>query len=171
MKKKILVLAPHADDEILGCGGSIAKFSRLGYEVFVLILTNGNEGAPELFSKKEIEIIRNESKIANKIIGTKKLIFENLPALILNNYPIYKIANLIKKHIDQINPNIIFIPSNIDIHLDHKIIFVQSCCCLKKHPKLWLYCRCIDNSYCSIFLKRYAVQTKYCLQRRHANRS
>ena len=44
MKKKILVLAPHADDEILGCGGSIAKFSRLWYEVFVLVLTNGNEG-------------------------------------------------------------------------------------------------------------------------------
>ena len=135
MKKKILVLAPHADDEILGCGGSIAKFSRLGYEVFVLVLTNGNEGAPELFSKKEIEIIRNESKIANKIIGTKKLIFENLPALILNNYPIYKIANLIKKHIDQINPNIIFIPSNIDIHLDHKIIFNASKIALRPYKK------------------------------------
>ena len=72
MYKNILIIAPHADDEILGCGGSIAKFSRLGYEVFVLVLTNGNEGAPELFSKKEIEIIRNESKIANKILQNFK---------------------------------------------------------------------------------------------------
>ena len=77
MKKTILVIAPHADDEILGCGGTIAKFTKLGHKIFVLILTNASLGAPELFSKKEIEIIRNESKIANKIIGTKKLIFEN----------------------------------------------------------------------------------------------
>jgi N-acetylglucosamine malate deacetylase 1 len=135
MKKKILILAPHADDEILGCGGTIAKFNKLGHEVYVLILTNANVGAPEIFKQKDIELIRKESVIANKIIGTKKLFFENLPALNLNNYPLYKISNLINDYLIKINPNIIFIPSLIDINLDHKIIFNASKVALRPNKK------------------------------------
>ena len=123
MKKKILVLSPHADDEILGCGGFISKYSRNNYHINVLILTNANKGAPEIYSSKEIDLIRNESKIANNFIGTKKLFFENLPALNLSNYPIYKIANIINKYILEVNPEIVLIPSANDIHDDHKIIF------------------------------------------------
>ena len=123
MKKKILILSPHADDEILGCGGFISKYSKENYHITVLILTNANKGAPEIYSIKEIKKIRDEAKIANNFIGTKKLIFENLPALNLNNYPIYKISNIINKYIAYINPEIVLIPSINDIHSDHKIIF------------------------------------------------
>ena len=121
--KKILILSPHADDEILGCGGFISKYSKLNYKINVLILTNANKGAPEVYSSKIIEKIRNEAKQANKLIGTDKLFFENLPALNLTNYPIYKISNLINKYIIKIKPEIILIPSSNDIHDDHKIIF------------------------------------------------
>ena len=123
MKKKILILSPHADDEILGCGGFISKFSKKNYDINVLILTNANIGAPEIYSSSKIDKIRKESKIANNYIGTKKLFFENLPALNLNNYPIYKISNIISKYIKIINPETILIPSANDIHDDHKIIF------------------------------------------------
>ena len=71
MKKKVLILSPHADDEILGCGGFIAKFSKKNYDISVLILTNANKGAPEIYSKENMEKIRGEAKIANKLIGTK----------------------------------------------------------------------------------------------------
>ena len=123
MKKKILILSPHADDEILGCGGFISKYSKQNYHINVLILTNANKGAPEIYSQEEIKQIRNEAKIANKFIGTKKLSFEDLPALNLNNYPIYKISNIISKYISDINPEIVLIPSANDINDDHKIIF------------------------------------------------
>ena len=123
MKKKILILSPHADDEILGCGGFISKYSKKNYDINVLILTNANKGAPEIYSPGDIDQIRKESKIANNFIGTKKLFFENLPALNLINYPIYKISNIINKYIKILNPEIILIPSANDIHDDHKIIF------------------------------------------------
>ena len=71
MKKQILILSPHADDEILGCGGIISKFSKEGCDINVLILTNANDGAPEIYSKKDIKKIRDESKLANEFIGTK----------------------------------------------------------------------------------------------------
>ena len=121
--KNVLILSPHADDEILGCGGFISKYSKQNYNINVLILTNANKGAPEIYSTKEIKLIRNEAKIANNLIGTKKLFFENLPAINLNNYPIYKITNIINKYILDINPEIVLIPSKNDIHDDHKIIF------------------------------------------------
>ena len=123
MKKKILILSPHADDEILGCGGFISKYSNQNYHINVLILTNASKGAPELYSVEEIKKIRDEAKQANDFIGTKKLYFENFPALNLINYPIYKITNVINKYIQNINPEIILIPSGNDIHDDHKIIF------------------------------------------------
>ena len=86
-------------------------------------MTNANKGAPEIYSPEDINRIRNEAKIANVFVGTKKLFFENLPALNLNNYPIYKITNIINKFILDINPEIVLIPSANDIHDDHKIIF------------------------------------------------
>ena len=123
MKKKILILSPHADDEILGCGGFISKYSKLNYQINVLVLTNANKGAPEIYPPETIKSLRNEAKTANNLIGTHKLIFENLQAINLNNYPVYKISNIIDKYIAKINPEIVFIPSKNDIHDDHKIIF------------------------------------------------
>ena len=123
MKKKVLILSPHADDEILGCGGFISKYSKQNYHINVLVLTNANKGAPEIFTPVEIKKLRNESKMANNFIGTKSLFFENLPAINLNNYPVYKITNIIDKYITNINPEIVLIPSINDIHDDHKIIF------------------------------------------------
>lgn len=123
MNKKILIISPHADDEILGCGGFIQKYSKKKYQINVLILTNANKGAPELYSPNYIKKIRNEAKIANKFIGTKKLFFEDLPAVNLNNYPFYKITSVINKYISEVNPEILLIPSNNDLHDDHKIIF------------------------------------------------
>jgi len=123
MKKKVLILSPHADDEILGCGGFISKYSKQNYHINVLVLTNANKGAPEIYTPKEIKELRIESKIANNFIGTKQLFFENLPAINLNNYPVYKITNIIDKYIVDINPEIVLIPSPNDIHDDHKIIF------------------------------------------------
>tara|TARA_B100000941_G_scaffold209510_1_gene153325 strand:+ start:462 stop:1136 length:675 start_codon:yes stop_codon:yes gene_type:complete len=135
MKKKILILSPHADDEILGCGGIISRYSRNGHSVYVLILTNANVGAPEIYSKKDIFLIRNEAKRANKFLGTKKLFFENLPALNLKSYPTYKISNIIKKYIKKINPETVFIPSSNDIHDDHKIIFLAAKVALRTNNK------------------------------------
>ena len=123
MKKKVLILSPHADDEILGCGGFISKYSKQNYHINVLVLTNANKGAPEIYSPEVIKELRKESKIANNFIGTKRLFFENLPAINLNNYPVYKITNIIDKYIRDINPEIVLIPSKNDIHDDHKIIF------------------------------------------------
>ena len=135
MKKNVLIISPHADDEVLGCGGFISKYSKKNYLISVLILTNANKGAPEIYSPEEIKSIRKEAKVANKLIGTKKIFFENLPAVNLNNYPVYKISNIINKYIKEINPEIILIPSGNDIHDDHKIVFKAAKVSLRPNKK------------------------------------
>ena len=135
MNKKVLILSPHADDEILGCGGFISKYSKKNYFINVLILTNANKGAPEIYSSKKIKDIRNEARISNNFIGTKKLFFEELPALNLSNYPIYRIANIINKYIEEINPEIVLIPSINDINEDHKIIFKAAKVAMRPNKK------------------------------------
>lgn len=135
MNKKVLILSPHADDEILGCGGFISKYSKLKYFINVLILTNANKGAPDIFSSKEIIKIRKEAEIANNLIGTKKLFFENLPGLDLKSIPPYKISNIINDYITTINPEIVLIPSSNDINDDHKIIFKCAKVALRPNKK------------------------------------
>ena len=59
MKKKVLILSPHADDEILGCGGYISKYSKLNYQINVVVITNANKGAPEIYPPESIKSLRN----------------------------------------------------------------------------------------------------------------
>ena len=54
--KNILVIAPHADDEILGCGGSINFYTNQGYKTYIAIMTNGNKGDPDMYSENISQI-------------------------------------------------------------------------------------------------------------------
>ena len=119
---KILVIAPHADDEILGCGATMAKASSRGDEVFVLICTNASVGAPELFSVELIKQIRNEAVTAHRLIGVKETFFLDFPAPALDQYPRYKMSNEISSIIKKIGADTVYIPHRGDCHKDHTII-------------------------------------------------
>ena len=57
MFKNILVVAPHADDEILGCGATIYKMMQEGHNVYVLIMTNASKSDPNIFSEKVFSVL------------------------------------------------------------------------------------------------------------------
>ena len=78
MKNKIMILAPHADDEIIGCGGTIAKAISQGEEVYIIIATNANIGAPELFNEQAIIKVREEALKAHEFLGVTKTFFLDL---------------------------------------------------------------------------------------------
>ena len=69
--KNILVIAPHADDEILGVGGTISKYIQKSFRVIVLIMTNAGINNKEKFPIKLIKKIRKECLNANKSLGVK----------------------------------------------------------------------------------------------------
>lgn len=121
--EKVLVIAPHADDEVLGCGGTIAKYAKAGYEVYVLIMTNASIGAPELFTTDQVHGIRKEAILSHNLLGVKKTFFEDFPAPSLNAYPEYKLSIAISKVVNVIKPTIVFVPHPGDMHQDHKAIY------------------------------------------------
>lgn len=133
--KKIIIIAPHADDEILGLGGTISKYVEKSFQVIVLIMTNASIKNPKRFPVNLIKKIRKEAVVANKFIGVSKLIFYDFPALDINNSYIGEISDTIQKDILKYKPTKIFIPSLEDIHSDHKVI----------HQACLVACRPINN--------------------------
>lgn len=119
---KILVIAPHADDEVLGCGATMAKACANGDDVFVLICTNASVGAPELFSKSSIKTVRKEALEAHNQIGVKETFFLEFPAPVLDQYPRYKMSNEISAIIKKISADTVYIPHRGDCHKDHAIV-------------------------------------------------
>jgi LmbE family N-acetylglucosaminyl deacetylase len=120
--ERILVIAPHADDEILGCGATIAKHILKGDEVSIVIATNAHVGAPELVTEKGILHVRREAMEAHAFLGIKNTIFCDFPAPALNAFPEYKISLAFSEIFKNIKPTVLYIPHHGDIHQDHKAI-------------------------------------------------
>lgn len=123
MKKKVLIIAPHNDDDILGCGGIMAKNQKKGIDVFVAVVTNGHLGAPELFKKEGTKKVRLETKKAHSFLGVKKTYFLDFPALRLDTIPSYQLSIAIEKIIRNYDITDLYIPHRGDIHKDHYITF------------------------------------------------
>ncbi|MCD8397563.1 MAG: PIG-L family deacetylase [Lachnospiraceae bacterium] len=116
---KILVFAPHPDDEILGMGGTMAKMVRNGHDVTSCIVT---KGYPPEFDYHLIEQGRQEAKEAAKVIGCNEPIFLDIPSLRMNTMTTYEMNSPIQRVVDSIRPDVVYIPHHGDIHIEHKLI-------------------------------------------------
>jgi LmbE family N-acetylglucosaminyl deacetylase len=143
MQNKILVVAPHADDEIIGCGGTIAKAISQGDEVYIVIVTNANVGAPELFNEEAIQNVRAEALEAHKYLGVKETFFLDFPAPALNAFPEYKISVELSKIINKVKPNILYLPHPGDLHQDHKATYRASLVAARPQGNY-----CVEEIYC-----------------------
>lgn len=110
---RILVFAPHNDDEVLGVGGTIAKFADQGHEVYVCEVTTWKEN-PNGF-----EGIQKQAVQAHDILGVKDTFFLNLPVVYLKETPTKEKNKKFFEVVKQIRPEIAFIPHIGDMHVDH----------------------------------------------------
>ena len=131
--KKVLVVAPHPDDETLGVGGTLKKFTSLGCEVKVVIVSGHK---PPLYPKNDYDITLNESKKVFKLLNIKS--FEDLDfiATKLNEIPNTEINNKIEKILKKFKPDLFFIPFP-DRHIDHRVVFDS--CIVASRPKTNYY--------------------------------
>lgn len=120
-----LIVAPHFDDEILGVGGSISKLNKK-QNFYICIVTNGYLGNPNLYSKKSFELSKKITKKIKKLTNIKNYFYLNLPATKLDQVPMSKISDLITGIINKVKPSKVYIPSNKDMHIDHRIVHEAS---------------------------------------------
>ncbi len=115
-----LIVAPHPDDEVLGCGGLIARHVAYGDEVYVVIVTRG---AADVFPPERVEQVRNEAAAANAVLGTKRLFFLDFPAPRLDVVPTSELATAIGGVIREVQAATVYLPHHGDIHGDHKAVY------------------------------------------------
>lgn len=120
---KILVIAPHPDDEVLGCGGTIAKHVKNGDDVCLCIITKAYlPDWPEEFianRPKEIEA-------ASSILGIKETILLDFPTVKLDTIPQKELIDRISSVVMKIKPDILYVPHKGDLHKDHRLVFEAS---------------------------------------------
>ena len=117
--KRILVIAPHADDEILGVGGVMARNIAEGNEVYVCVVTRGEE---PLFTKELVDKLRAETLAAHKFLGITKTYFLEYPAVMLEGVPRYKLNQSIMDVVSDVEPDEVYIPHAGDMQKDHQLV-------------------------------------------------
>ena len=127
---KVLIIAPHPDDEVLGVGGTIAKRVAEGHTVYVCIATKGCE---PLFSESSVEKVRSECLEADRLLGVTDTVFLDFPAAMLEDVPRYRMNDALLQVIRKVKPEEVYIPHRGDMQLDHKMI--ADACMVALRPK------------------------------------
>ena len=123
--KKLLVIAAHPDDELLGCGGTIAKFISGGVQIKILFLGEGstcrfdNASSGEALSAINVRNLCAEKALQKLEVSDFE--FSNLPCGRFDQIPIIEINKIIERAIKTFKPDTIFTHSEVDSNNDHKI--------------------------------------------------
>lgn len=122
----ILVVAAHPDDEVLGCGGTIAKLAANGDSVHILILGEGvtsRYSKPEEASKEELDALHKQAEAVGASLGAKEVSLAKLPDNRFDTVPLLDIIKVIEEHIDRIKPEVVYTQHGGDLNVDHQCTF------------------------------------------------
>ena len=136
---KILVIAAHPDDEVLGMGGTIKKYTKAGNQVKIIIMATGiharrsdkNKNSTRYKVKKtitdsmknQVKQLQKDAKVSAKILGVNDIEFKNFPDNEMDTVSSLKITKTIEDVIEKFNPEIVYTHSPHDVNIDHKIIY------------------------------------------------
>ena len=121
----VLVIAPHPDDETLGCGGTLLKHSDKGDELHWIVVTK--PGDDYQFKKDREE----EKKIVAELYGFKTVTNLGFCVTYTDTVPLSEMIRLLTEAFKKINPEILYVPYRYDIHTDHQVTFDAVASCMK----------------------------------------
>ena len=127
--KKILIVSPHPDDEVLGCAGSILEHKKNKDKVFWLIMTGISESNG--WSKSQISKRNSEIKRIYNFFKFDNFYNLNYPTTLLDTINSVDVIDNIKKIMNLIKPNVIYLPFINDPHSDHRITTESFNSCIK----------------------------------------
>jgi LmbE family N-acetylglucosaminyl deacetylase len=127
--KRVLVVAAHPDDEMLGCGGTLVRLSDLGARIRVVFLAEGSTcrfAFEDIESKDAQDTIKQRNEFAIQAlnhIGIEDVRFYNKPCGRLDTQPIIDLGKIVETEISDFNPDVIFTHSEHDANNDHCLTF------------------------------------------------
>lgn len=120
MTKNVLIIAAHADDEVLGCGGAIAKHVDQGDTVFCIFLADGLSSRANVHASDFVN--RNAAaEEAREILGIRKNFYLGLPDNRLDSMPLIEVVQRLEPLILNLEPNIIYTHHYGDLNVDHQV--------------------------------------------------
>jgi len=121
--KKILVIASHPDDEVLGCGGTIARYADQGTRVDVAFLADGVFSRDKNYHDAQDELIirRNAAQLACDLLGVKTISFGDFPDNRMDSVDLLDVTIAVEKLIREYEPDTIFTHHGGDVNIDHQI--------------------------------------------------
>lgn len=117
---KVLVVAAHPDDEVMGAGGTIAKHVRQKDHVYLCIVTKAYtpDWSEEIIKEKRKEVVR-----ASHILGVRKTYFCDLPTVMLDTLPQKELNKKVSEVVNEVRPDIVYTTHRGDINSDHRLVF------------------------------------------------
>jgi N-acetylglucosamine malate deacetylase 1 len=125
MRNTVLVVAAHPDDEILGCGATIAQHVRQGDKVHVLILAEGvtsRDASPQRKAREsELSSLRLAAQKAHKILGVHSVTLHHFPDNRMDSVDLLDIVKVIEGPIARLRPTIVYTHHRGDVNIDHQM--------------------------------------------------
>ena len=122
-KNNVLVVAAHPDDEVLGCGGTIAKHSTDGDNVTVLLLGRGLTSRKNKSAEKDFEKLMKSAQNANKILGVQRLEILDFPDNRLDGVDLLDLVQEIERIGALVKPDVVYTHFPNDVNVDHQAAF------------------------------------------------
>jgi N-acetylglucosamine malate deacetylase 1 len=126
MMENVLVVAAHPDDEVLGCGATIARHSRQGDIVHVVIIAEGvtsRDIKRERINRgTELSTLAKAAHTAKDILGVSSLILHDFPDNRMDSVDLLDVIKVIEQHINEYKPAIVYTHHAGDLNIDHRIV-------------------------------------------------
>jgi LmbE family N-acetylglucosaminyl deacetylase len=116
---QVLVISPHMDDEVLGCGGAIARHVDEGDRVEVCVVCNRAYG--HAYDPKAIEQEKKNARAAQRLLGYGGLRFLDLPDEQLHSHFV-ELLDALERCVDEVKPEVVYTCHAGDLHQDHRVV-------------------------------------------------
>lgn len=136
-KNKILVVAAHPDDEVLGCGGSLILHKKNKDDIYLLFMTNGVSSRSNK-SKTQIEQRKRMAETIGKHLNVKKIFFLDFPDNELDSVSILKITKKVEEVLFKVKPKIVYTHSFSDLNIDHQKVFEATLTACRPQPNFFV---------------------------------
>ena len=122
----VLVIAAHPDDEVLGCGGTIARLAAEGARVSILILAEGLTSRPDFDLVRDgvaLKVHHERAQRAGALLGAKEVTVGGFPDNRMDTVPLLDVAQRIEREIARVRPETVFTQHGGDLNIDHVVTF------------------------------------------------
>jgi len=123
---KILVLAAHPDDEVLGCGGTMARRVREGHEVEIAILGEGitsRHASRDQADPAQLGALHSDSHRVAEMLGASRLHMFGLPDNRFDTVAMLDVVKVIETLIDEVRPEVVYTQHGGDLNVDHQVLY------------------------------------------------